>query len=169
MSGYINSTNNLNESDLLSLFKKLYHLIKDKIYPKPTEELTLEELVEIYSNDKNFLNRLDHIKSLLDDIDELMEYIDFRYDEYYNFSSIKNMVTYIASDVEKYLKYSPFIITLLTDFNNLLDRQNDPDYNDIYKKFDIKLYKQEDIFYTEIFEYTHEHNDLIDKVTNILW
>ena len=36
--------------------------------------------MEIYSNDKN-LNRLDHIKILLDDIDELMEDIDFRYDE----------------------------------------------------------------------------------------
>ena len=92
MSGYINSTNNLNEADFLSLFKKLYHLIKDKIYPKPNEELTLEELVEIYSNDKNFLNRLEYIKTLLDDIDESMEDIDFRYDEYYNFSSIKNMV-----------------------------------------------------------------------------
>lgn len=44
------------------------------------------------------------------------------------------MITYIASDVEKYLKYSTFTITLLTDFNNLLDRQNNPDYNDIYKK-----------------------------------
>ena len=53
MSWYINSANNLNESDFLSLFKKLY-LIKEKISPKPTEELTLEELVEIYSNDKNF-------------------------------------------------------------------------------------------------------------------
>ena len=74
-----------------------------------------------------------------------MEDIDFRYDEYYNFPSIKNMTTYIASDVEKYLKYSTFIITLLTDFNNLLDRQNNPDYNDIYKKFDIELYKQDNV------------------------
>ena len=98
-----------------------------------------------------------------------MEDIDFRYDEYYNFSSIKNMVTYIVSDVEKYLKYSSFIMILLTDFNNLLDGQINPNYENIYKKFDIELYKQEDIFYTEIFEYTYEHDDLIDKVTNILW
>ena len=169
MSGYINSKNNLNETDFLSLFKKLYYFIKDKIYPKPNEELSFDELAEVYSNDKNFLNKLDYIKNLLDDIDELMEDINFKYDEHYNFSSIKNMVTYIVSDVGKYLKYSSFIIILLTDFNNLLDSQNNPDYENIYKKFDIELYKQEDIFYTEIFEYTHEHDDLIDKVTNILW
>ena len=78
MSGYINSTNNLNEADFLSLFKKLYNFIKDKIYPKPNEELTLEELVEICSKDKNFLNKLKYIKTLLDDIDELMKDIDFR-------------------------------------------------------------------------------------------
>ena len=51
MSGYINSTYNLNETDFLSLFKKLYYLIKDKVCPKPNDELTFDELVEIYSND----------------------------------------------------------------------------------------------------------------------
>ena len=78
MSEYINSTNNPNEEDFLIPFKKLYHFIKDKIYPKPTEELTLEELIEICSKDKNFLNKLKYIKTLLDDIDELMKDIDFR-------------------------------------------------------------------------------------------
>ena len=169
MSGYINNTNNLNETDFLSLFKKLYYLIKDQIYPKPNDELSFEEVVEIYSNDKNFLKKLEYIKSLLDDIDELMEGIEIKYDEYYNFLSIKNMISYIAGDVRKYLKYSSFVLLLLKDFDNLLDCQNDQDYYNIYKKFDIELYKQEDIFYTEIFEYTHEYDDLIDKVTNILW
>ena len=69
-----------------------------------------------------------------------MEDIDFKYDEYYNFSSIKNMITYIARDVEKYFKYSTFIITLLTDFNNLLDRQNNPDYNDIYNVVKLMIF-----------------------------
>ena len=170
MSGYINANVNVNADDFLSLFKKLYNFIKDKFHKKePYEELSFEELVDMYSKDNDFLNKLDYIKTSLEEIDELMEDVNFTYDEYYNFLSIKDMITYIASDVGKFLKHSHFIITLLTAFNGLMDSQDESDYEAVYQKFDKWLYKEEDIFYTEIFESSHEYDELIDKVTNILW
>lgn len=169
MSGYINANVNVNADDFLSLFRKLYNFIKDKFHKKePDEELSFEELVEMYSKDNDFLNKLDYIKTSLEEIDELMEDVNFTYNEYYNFLSIKDMITYIASDVGKFIKHSQFIITLLTAFNGLMDSQDDSDYGAIYQKFDKGLYQKEDIFYTEIFESSHEYDDLIDKVTNIL-
>ena len=170
MSGYINANSNLNADNFLSLFRKLYNFIKEKFHKnEQSEELSFEEIVEIYSNDKCFLSNLEYIKNSLAEIDELMEDVNFAYDEYYNFLSIKDMITYIVSDVAKFLKYSQFVITLLTAFNGLMDRRDDLDYESIYQDFDKWLYKKEDIFYLEIFEGTHEYDDLIVKVTNILW
>ena len=138
MSGYVNNSINLNGNEFSSLFKRLYHFIKDK-FQKETDELTFEELVETYSNDKNFLDYLDCIKTSLNNIAEIMRNLKFQHDEYYNFMSITNMITYIISDVGKYIKYSSFILTILNDFNNLIDSQNNSNYNIIYEKFDIKL------------------------------
>lgn len=170
MSGYLNANVNVNADDFLSLFRKLYNFIKDKFHKKePDEELSFEELVEMYSKDNDFLNKLDYIKTSLEEIDELMEDVNFTCDEYYNFLSIKDMIIYIVSDTAKFFKHSHFIITLLMAFNGLMGRQDELDYESIYQEFDKWLYEKEDIFYTEIFEYTHEYDEFIDKVTNILW
>ena len=80
MSGYVNNNADLNTDDFLSLFKRLYYLIKDKFCQYTKEELSFEELVVMYSNDKNFLANLNYIKSLLEDINEIMEDINFTYD-----------------------------------------------------------------------------------------
>ena len=42
----------------------------------------------------------------------------FPHDEYYNFMSINNMITYIVSDVKRYIKHSLFVLSLLNDFNS---------------------------------------------------
>ena len=124
--------------------------------------------MEIYSNDKNFLNRIECIKSLLDDTADLMRNLNFPHDEYYNFMSINNMITYIVSDVKRYIKHSLFVLSLLNDFNNLIDNINNKEYDIIYEEFDIKLDNHEDYFYTEIFDGTHDYDELTVKVTNIL-
>lgn len=170
MSGYIHANVDVNTDDFLSLFRNLYNFINNKFHKKEhDEELSFEELVEMYSKGNDFLNKLDYIKISLEEIDEVMEDVNFAYDEYYNFLSIKDMITYIVGDVAKFLKHSHFIITLLIAFNNLMDSQDELDYENIYQKFDKWLYKKEDIFYTEIFKSSHEYDELIDKVTNILW
>ena len=97
-----------------------------------------------------------------------MEQINFDYDEYYNFASIKRMITYIVDDFEKYFHYSSFIVLLLEKFNDLLvkERQLD-DYKEEYEKFDNFLYEQEDFFYAEIFDSDSKYDNAIDEVTNI--
>ena len=168
MSGYINANSEINAEDFLSLFRKLYDFITDKFSKKDSnKELSFKELVEIYSNDNEFLYNLNYIKTLLDDIAMSMRNLTFPHDEYYNFMSIKNMINYIADDVGRYIKYSAFVLAILRDFNNLVENHNSSDYDNIYEKFDIHLDRQEDYFYCEIFEGTQEYDELIVKVTNI--
>ncbi len=42
-------------------------------------------------------------------------------------------------------------------------------YNEIYKSFDENLFKHEEFFYLNIYPHTHQYDDLIDEITNILW
>ena len=131
--------------------------------------MTLEDFINNYSKDKDFLNYLESVKNSLNEISGIMKQINFDYDEYYNFASIKRMITYIVDNPQKYFKHSLFIILLLKNFNNLIIKERQLDtYEEEYEKFDIFLHEQEDYFYTEIFDYDSKYGDAIDKVTNIL-
>lgn len=168
MSGYVTVNGNTNfMDDFLYIFKKFYHYVKDK--STGNDEMPLEEFINKYSEDNKFLNDLESIKSSLNEISEMMEQINFDYDEYYNFASIKRMITYIVDDLEKYFHYSSFIVLLLKNFNDLIvkERQLD-DYKEEYEKFDTFLYEQEDFFYTEIFDGDSKYDNAIDEVANIL-
>ena len=168
MSGYatVNGNNNVID-DFLDIFKKFYNSVKDKF--TRNDEMPLDEFINKYSKDKKFLNDLESIKSSLNEISEMMEQINFEYDEEYNFASIKRMITYIIDNLEKYFYYSSFIVLLLKNFNDLIvkERQLD-DYKEEYEKFDTFLYEQEDFFYTEIFDSDSKYDNAIDEVTNIL-
>lgn len=169
MSGFINANANVNAGDFLSLFKKLYYFLENKLIKiESREELSFDELVDIYSNDKVFLSGLEYVKTSLNDIALSMRNLTFVYDEYYNFMSIKNMIDYIVDDAGRYIKNSSFVLTVFSDFNNLMENRNNSDYDALYEKFDIILDEQEDYFYTEIFDGTDEYDKLIVKVTNIL-
>ena len=168
MSGYATVSGNTNVlDDFLDIFKKFYNSVKDKF--TRNDEMPLDEFINKYSKDKKFLNDLESIKSSLNEISEMMEQINFEYDEEYNFASIKRMITYIIDNLEKYFYYSSFIVLLLKNFNDLIvkERQLD-DYKEEYEKFDTFLYEQEDFFYTEIFDSDSKYDNAIDEVTNIL-
>lgn len=168
MSGYaaVNGNNNFID-DFLDIFKEFYNSVKDKF--TRNDEMSLDEFINKYSDDEKFLNDLEFIKSSLNEISEMMEQINFDYDEYYNFASIKRMITYIVDNLEKYFHYSSFIVLLLENFIDLIvkERQFD-DYKEEYEKFDTFLYEKEDFFYTEIFDSDSKYDDAVDKVTNIL-
>ena len=168
MSGYATVSGNTNVlDDFLDIFKKFYNSVKDKF--TRNDEMPLDEFINKYSKDKKFLNDLESIKSSLNEISEMMEKINFEYDEEYNFASIKRMITYIIDNLEKYFYYSSFIVLLLKNFNDLIvkERQLD-DYKEEYEKFDTFLYEQEDFFYTEIFDSDSKYDNAIGEVTNIL-
>ena len=168
MSGYatVNENNNIVD-DFLDIFKKFYKHVKNRF--AKNDEMTLEDFINKYYEDKEFLDYLNFVKFSLNEISNVMEQINFEYDEYYNFASIKRMITYIIDNPEKYFHYSPFIVVLLRNFNDLLVKEKQlEDYKEEYEKFDIFLYEQEDYFYTEIFDYDSRYYDAVDKVTNIL-
>ena len=78
MSGYLNANVNVNADDFLSLSGKLCSFIKYKFHKKePDAESSFGELVEMYSKDNDFLNQLEYIKTSLEEIDEVMEDINF--------------------------------------------------------------------------------------------
>lgn len=168
MSGYVtvNGNNNIID-DFLNIFKKFYNSVKNRFTKK--DEMSLEEFINRYSEDKEFLDYLDFVKFSLNDISNVMEQINFEYDEYYNFTSIKRMITYIVDNHEKYFYYSSFMVLLLKNFNDLIIKERQLDnYKEEYEKFDKFLYEKEDFFYTEIFDSDSKYDDAVDKVTNIL-
>ena len=168
MSGYatVNENNNIID-DFLDIFKKFYNSVKNRF--TKNDEISFEEFINKYSKDKEFLDYLNFIKSSLNEISNIMEQINFEYDEYYNFASIKRMITYIIDNSEKYFHYSSFIVLLLKNFNDLIIKERQLDnYKEEYEKFDNYLYEKEDYFYTEIFDSDSKYDDAVDKVTNVL-
>ena len=160
MSEYTNFNENNNISDD---FKKFYSTVKDR--SAKNDEMSPEEFINRCFED----NYLDYVKFSLNEISNVMEQINFEYEEYYNFLSIKRMITYIADNPEKYFQYSSFIVLLLKNFNDLIIKERQLEsYKEEYEKFDKFLYEQEDFFYTEIFDYDSKYDDAVDKVTNIL-
>ena len=101
MSGYVTVNGNNNVIDDLSdIFKEFYNSVKNGF--AKNDEMSLEEFIKIYSEDKEFLDYLDFVKFSLNEISNVMEQINFEYDEYYNYASIKRMITYIIDNPEKY-------------------------------------------------------------------
>ena len=150
---------------LHSLHSNIYHSVKNKF--AINEGMSMKEFMDKYYDD--FLDYLNSIKISLNEISNIIEQIDFEYDEYYNFISIHKMISYIVGDIEKYFKYSSFILLILTEFKDLMDKKRIMrNYKKEYEKFDDFLYEQEDYFYTEIFDRDSKYDDVIDKVTNIL-
>ena len=168
MSGYATVNGNTNFiDDFLDIFKEFYNSVKDKF--TRNDEMPLDEFINKYSEDEKFLNDLESIKSSLNEISNVMEQINFDYDEYYNFASIKRMITYIVDNLEKYFYYSSFIVLLLENFNDLIAKERlFDDYKEEYEKFDTFLYEKEDYFYTEIFDSDSKYDDAVDKLTNVL-
>lgn len=147
MSGYptVNVNNNVID-DFLDIFKKFYNSVKSKL--TKNDEMTLDEFLSKYSDDKEFLNYLDSVKLSLNEISDLMEQMEFKYDEYYNFISIKKMIIYIVNNLEKYFYYSSFILILLKNFNDLMIKEKQLEsYKEEYEKFD-SFYMKKKISFT---------------------
>ena len=137
---------------------------------------SIEILVKKYAADEKFLKKLDCINDLMDDIADKLEVLDSFENEFHNFLSIQNMISYITGDVEKYIRYSTFVKELTSSFCELINTKIDliknnnyEDYNQIYKSFDDDLYAHEEFFYLKIYEPSHQYDDLIREVNNILW
>lgn len=191
MSNYINFNFNIGINEFMCSFKEFFKRIKDilsqKVFKK--ENQSIDELVDLYSQDEEFLNNLNSLKTLLDGIKGLLKEVSFIRDEYISFLSIRNMISYILDDLYKFFRYYDFIRSLISSFRNLIVKEieiyqkfdiNDYDktevlvnsflsyYEKVYDEFDDFMDQQENYFYTEIFDYSDKYDDLIVDVTKAL-
>lgn len=163
---YVNSNNNFNA------LKDIYEKIQDVFSNiKTGKDKSIDELVKIYSNDVEFLNELKIINKSLDEIGSILNTGDSLKKELIHFLSIQRMINYMLKDIKLFLIHLSFIDDLLVNFFNLIHiRLTDKNhYDEYYDKFFIYINNQEDFFYTKIFEYNGEYEELIVEVTNILW
>lgn len=135
------------------------------------DKMALYELVEFCSND-NISHDLNVIKNSMSEISDILESIESLSDEYYNFLAIRRMIEYIIDDSMLFHLHSGFIEMLFSDFSNLIHQKlnvNSNRYPEYYGKFLSNLENHKDFFYANIFEFSHEYDDLIVDVTRVLW
>ena len=163
------TVNNIN--DVADNLKKLLNKIIGKLSFNSLQIGSSEELVELFANDEDFCNDLKSMKTFMEEISLILEPLDIFLYEFYDFLSIRVMCNYIIDNLELYLQHSSFINSLLSSFFNLIHSKINKDksqYTEVYDTFEKFLDEKEKIFYLEIYEGTHEYDDLIDEVTNML-
>ena len=134
----------------------------------------------IYSNIENILIQktepsLDEVilnlKNSFNDCEDILSGIDFLKEEYYEFSSIKDMAFYILDD-KSLLPNITIIKDLLNSFYNLIQLKKefcDEEYELKYDEFSDQLIDAEQFFFTEIYTPSENYDeDLLSELSNLL-
>jgi len=141
----------------------------------------IKELKEkIYSNVENIIVQKDepsldeligNIKDSFNNTENILSNLSFFKDEYYDFSSIKDMVFYIL-DNKSLLHHISMIRSLLNSFYNLVQFKKDSsneEYELKYEEFSSKLVDTEQFFYTEIYKPSENYNEqVLSEISNSL-
>ena len=139
----------------------------------------LKELKEkIYSNVENIINDKPYLDELIENLkdsfnasEDILSHLDFFKDEYYNFSSIKDMVFYIL-DNKTLLNNISMFKDLINSFYNLVQSKKDSsndEYDLKYEEFSSQLVDVEQSFYTEIYEPSENYNEeTLSEISNSL-
>lgn len=113
---------------------------------------------------------IENIKDSFNNTENILSNIDFFKDEYYDFSSIKDMVFYILDN--KLLHNISMIRSLLNSFYNLVQFKKDSsseEYEKRYGEFSSKLVDVEQSFYTEIYEPGENYSEeALSEISNSL-
>ena len=140
---------------------------------------TLKKLKEfIYSNVNRVVNQNEQdseqivleIKDSFESIENILDKLPFYDDEYYYFSSIKDMAFYILEDKSLH-SHLTIISPLINLFYDLIQiKKSDlKEYPDKQKEFTLLLSKHEQKFYTEICKPSEHYNEeTLGKITNSL-
>ena len=137
------------------------------------------ELAEkIYSNVEDILNNepsldelIGNLKDSFNDAENIISDLDFFKEEYYDFSSIKDMAFYILGN-KSLLCHISMIINLLNSFYGLVQFKKDSsneEYEKKYEEFSSVLVDTEQYFYTEIYEPSENYNEeTLSEISNSL-
>lgn len=113
---------------------------------------------------------IENIKDSFNNTENILSNIDFFKDEYYDFSSIKDMVFFILDN--KLLHNISMIRSLLNSFYNLVQFKKDSsseEYEKRYGEFSSKLVDVEQSFYTEIYEPGENYSEeALSEISNSL-
>ncbi|WP_407381549.1 hypothetical protein, partial [Methanobrevibacter sp.] len=97
--------------------------------------------------------------------------LDFFEEEYYDFSSIKDIAFYIL-DNKSLLHHISIVRNLLNSFYDLVQFKKDfsnEDYNHKYKEFSSELIDVEQLFYTKIYQPSQNYNEeALSEISNSL-
>lgn len=136
---------------------------------------------QIYSNVENILIQnntpsldmlIENLKDSFNDAENILSnLVDFFEDEYYDFSSIKDMAFYIL-DNKSLLHNISIIKELLNSFFNLIQfkkNSSNSEYELKYDNFSSKLIDVEQFFYTKIYEPSEKYNEeILSEISNSL-
>lgn len=128
------------------LKEKIYSIVENTIIQK--DEPSLDELIG-------------NIKDSFNNTEKILSNLDFFKDEYYDFSSIKDMAFHIL-DNKSLLHHIALIKSLLNSFYNLIQFKKDSsneEYELKYEEFSSQLVDIEQSFYTEIYEPGENYNE----------
>ena len=141
----------------------------------------LKELKEmIFSNVENILVQKDepsldvligNIKDSFNNTENILSNLDVFNDEYYDFTSIKDMAFYIL-DNKSLLHHISMIRSLLNTFYDLVQFKKDSsnkEYEQKYEEFSSELVDTEQLFYTEIYEPSENYDEeTLSEISNSL-
>ena len=163
-------------SNIVNDLKKLLDGFIERFSNIERKGESINKVVKKFTNDNEFLKKLDFINTLSDNLLDKLEALNDFKEEYNAFLSIKNMLNYIIEDIKRYILFCSFVNDLISSFYNIIEIKinlikngNREDYENFFKIFDEKLFNQEEFFYLNIYRNTHQHDDLIAEVTNVLW
>lgn len=159
----------INLDNLNEIYRKICEIFSNV---KPHMELSINELVQLYSSDKDFLNDMNYIGESLSEIAKILVSIDILENEFILFLSIKRMIDYLLNDVELFIDYLFFIDDLLMNFFNLIHHKIHNSYDDYKKEYDlfvIYLNDKKEFFYTKIYQYSGKFEKTVIEINNLLW
>ena len=161
---YVN-TGNFNA--LNRIYEKIHYIFSNI---KLQKDMSIDDVVELYADDENFLIDLKIIRNSMEEITDILAPIESLKDEFSDFLSIKIMIIYLLDNLKLFLIHLSFIDNLLVNFFELIHKklQSDKEYGSYYNAFLTFLENQKEIFYTKIFQYSGEYKNSIIKINNLL-
>ena len=113
------------------------------------------------------------VKLMLETLNNLVDILEANplfEDEYYLALILINDIEYIVLDNPQLLKENlNYIKNITINFCQLIYNKQSIDYKKEYKEFTYFFNKQQEQFYNTLPEIEEDYEELIDKITNVLW
>lgn len=157
------------QSDYISQGAKFYDSFVNAL--KELKEIISSKVEKIVHNEEKSSTQLVlDIKESFESIEDILAKSPLYEDEYFTFSSIKDMSFYILDDKSLYA-HLEMILDLITNFIDIIQikKSNSRDYVEKQEEFSLFLSKYEQKFYTEISKPSEYYDErTLGEITNSL-